>query len=156
MAINPTDVQVTIWPPAVRGGMSLHANASGITALHIPTQLGITVNSERSQYANKEKALQLLESLLLAIDSEKHFDVGPQDIAPAPYADKVAMIKEVRQLAGCGLKEAYDAVYKMGTVAGALLHLNGSTGYCKDGFDKCVCGGDLPAIREGCYNWVKA
>lgn len=28
-------------------------------------------------------------------------------------------------------------------------------GYCKKG-DGCVCGGDLPCVREGCYEWVKA
>ena len=26
-------------------------------------------------------------------------------------------------------------------------------GYCTDG-DKCVCGGDTPAVRAGCANWV--
>lgn len=27
-------------------------------------------------------------------------------------------------------------------------------GYCSEG-DHCVCGGDLPSIREGCSNWCK-
>jgi hypothetical protein len=29
-----------------------------------------------------------------------------------------------------------------------------TTGHCKEG-DDCVCGGDLPRVREGCGNWVK-
>ncbi len=28
-----------------------------------------------------------------------------------------------------------------------------SSGYCTEG-DRCVCGGDLPRVREGCANWV--
>jgi hypothetical protein len=28
-----------------------------------------------------------------------------------------------------------------------------SKGYCSEG-DRCVCGGDLPRVREGCANWV--
>ncbi|WVR18146.1 hypothetical protein JXVLWARM_CDS_0095 [Burkholderia phage Bm1] len=28
-------------------------------------------------------------------------------------------------------------------------------GYCKEGENHCVCGGDLPQVREGCGNWVK-
>ena len=28
-------------------------------------------------------------------------------------------------------------------------------GYCAEG-DRCVCGGDLPRIREGCGNWRKS
>ena len=26
-------------------------------------------------------------------------------------------------------------------------------GHCSEG-DRCVCGGDLPRVREGCANWV--
>ena len=25
-------------------------------------------------------------------------------------------------------------------------------GYCSEG-DRCVCGGDVPAVRTGCFNW---
>jgi hypothetical protein len=28
------------------------------------------------------------------------------------------------------------------------------SGYCKAG-ENCVCGGDVPAVREGCYYWSK-
>jgi protein subunit release factor B len=171
MALNPTDVQIDIWPQSPRqGGMQVGTIGSGVTALHIPSQLGITCNSERSQWANKEKALQLLESLLLAIESEKSytqpfcgnpddqswFDESSLVIEPSPItpANRVQMIKTVRERAGCGLKEAKEAVDKMGSIEGALLHLTGSAGYC-DRAGGCVCGGDLPAIREGCYNWQK-
>jgi hypothetical protein len=64
------------------------------------------------------------------------------------------MIKEVREKSGFGLKESKDAIDKYHTVEGALMYLTGSTGYCSEG-GACVCGGDLPAIREGCYNWQK-
>lgn len=30
-----------------------------------------------------------------------------------------------------------------------------TTGYCKEGENHCVCGGDLPRVHEGCGNWVK-
>lgn len=158
MALNPTDVRVTTYLPQSgygAGGMTVGLTTSGMIAHHIPTGIGISCDSERSQWANKEKALQLLESLLLAIESEKHLDTQQaefQRIASIP--NKVQMIKTVRERAGCGLKEAKEAVDKMGTIEGALLHLTGSTGYC-DREGGCVCGGDLPAIREGCYNWQK-
>lgn len=29
-----------------------------------------------------------------------------------------------------------------------------ATSYCREG-DRCVCGGDLPRVREGCGNWAK-
>lgn len=169
MAMNPTDIQIDIWPQSARqGGMQVGTIGSGVTALHIPSQLGITCNSERSQHANKEKALQLLEALLLAIESENQFSdtVVPtlgelrasqwaHSPPPTPYvAGTVMKIKEVREKSGFGLKECKDAIDKMGTVEAALMYLTGSTGYCSEG-GACVCGGDLPAIREGCYNWKK-
>lgn len=157
--LDPLDIRVTPYLPQSghgAGGMTVGSTPSGIIVHHIPSGLGVSCDSERSQYANKEKALKLLESLILAIESEKHWytDTGPQDIAPMTTPDRVRMIKEVREKAGCGLKEAKDAVDKMGNVSDALKYLTGSTGYCSEG-SACVCGGDLPAIREGCYNWQK-
>jgi peptide chain release factor 2 len=141
--------------------MTVGLTTGGIIAHHIPTGLGISCDSERSQHANKEKAVQLLESLLLALENEKviaEAETAVQwasDFTPTPLvASKVMMIKTVRERAGCGLKEAKEAVDKMGTIEGALLHLTGSTGYCDKG-KECCCWGDLPAIREGCYNWQK-
>ena len=160
MAMNPTDIEVhNLRRPSftLQGGMTTGLLGSGITVLHIPSQLGVTCNSERSQHANKEKALQLLEALLLAIESEKHM-LPP----PTPYiAGKIQMIKDVRQAAGCGLKKAKEAVDLKGNVADALLYVLGNpapvyvkSGSCGLGIH-CCCGGDLPAIREGCYNWSK-
>lgn len=146
--LDPKNVEITTYRPSSHGN-STWLQANGITAFHLPTSLGVTVDSERSQYANKEKALQLLESLVLATAAEEEF----QRVSSIP--NKVKMIKDVRQAAGCGLKEAKEAVDKMGTFEGALLHITGSIGHCKNGGDACVCGGDLPAIREGCYNWQK-
>lgn len=155
--LDPQDLRVTSYLPQAghgAGGMSVGMSTSGIIVHHIPSGLGISCDSERSQHMNKEKALQMLTSLLLAIESEKHFDTGPQDIARMTPPDRVRMIKQVREYAGCGLKEAKEAVDRMGTFEGAMSYLTGSTGYCSEG-NACVCGGDLLAIREGCYNWKK-
>ncbi|UAV89875.1 peptide chain release factor [Pseudomonas phage REC] len=156
--IQPHDIRVTSYLPQSghgAGGMTVGLTTSGMIVHHIPSGIGISCDSERSQWANKEKALQLLTSLLLAMESEKHLDAQQaefQRIASIP--NKVQMIKTVRERAGCGLKEAKEAVDRIGTIEGALLHLTGATGYC-DRAGGCVCGGDLPAIREGCYNWQK-
>lgn len=154
------NIRVTSYLPQSghgAGGMTVGLTTSGIIVHHMPSGLGISCDSERSQHANKVKALQLLESLVLAIESEKHYVNDAQyhiTERTAPTPSKVMMIKEVREKAGCGLKEAKEAVDLMGTIEGALMHLTGSTGYCEEG-NKCCCGGDLPAIREGCYNWKK-
>jgi hypothetical protein len=162
MALSLFDIRITSYLPQTghgAGGMSVGLTTSGIIAHHIPSGLGISCDSERSQHANKEKAVQLLESLLLALENEKVIaetaEQWASDFTPTPFvAGRVMMVKTVRERAGCGLKEAKEAVDKMGSIEGALLHLTGSIGYCELGA-KCCCGGDLPAIREGCYNWKK-
>lgn len=160
MALNPTDIRVTTYVPTSSGGMQVGILGSGVVVHHIPSGVGVSCDSERSQHANKERALRLLENMIPtpsdqfqeAVDAL--WRVAPQCVPTPVVADKVRMIKEVREKSGFGLKESKDAVDKMGTVEGALMYLTGSTGYCDKG-NLCCCGGDLPAIREGCYNWQK-
>lgn len=112
------DLRVTPYLPQSgygAGGMTVGISTSGIIVHHIPSGIGVSCDSERSQHANKEKALKLLQSLVLAIESEKHYANDAQYYIPPPtpyVASKVMMIKEVRRKAGSGLKEAKEAVDK--------------------------------------------
>lgn len=160
MALNPTDIRVTTYVTTSSGGMQVGILGSGVVVHHIPSGVGVSCDSERSQHANKERALRLLENMIPTPADQLQeainalWAVAPQCVPTPVVADKVRMIKEVLEKSGFGLKESKDAVDKMGSIEGALLHLTGSTGYC-DREGGCVCGGDLPAIREGCYNWKK-
>jgi protein subunit release factor A len=65
--LDPQDVRVTSYLPHSghgAGGMSVGLTTSGMIVHHIPSGIGISCDSERSQHANKEKALKLLEKLL--------------------------------------------------------------------------------------------
>lgn len=62
--MNPQDVQITIYDATPRGGMRVCLESSVVTAYHLPSKLGVTVGTERSQHANKEKALRILASLI--------------------------------------------------------------------------------------------
>lgn len=78
--LNPHDLRITSYLPQSghgAGGMTVGLTTSGITVHHIPSGIGVSCDSERSQHANKEKALQLLTSLVLAIESEKHMIPHP-------------------------------------------------------------------------------
>lgn len=160
MALNPTDIRVTTYVPTSSGGMQVGILGSGVVVHHIPSGVGVSCDSERSQHANKERALRLLENMIPtpadqfqeAVDAL--WRVAPQCVPTPVVADKVRMIKTLRERTGYGLKECKDAIDKMGTLEGAMMELTGSTGHCSEG-GACVCGGDLPAIREGCYNWQK-
>lgn len=160
--INPQDLRITSYLPHSghgAGGMTVGLTTSGIIVHHIPSGLGISCDSERSQHANKEKALALLNSLLLATRSEQMQDmftplptqlVGPHGIG------KVNMIRDVRTATGLGLKESKELVDKHYQHPDCYLIClrEARGGYCTLG-DACVCGGDLPSIQAGCYNWSK-
>jgi hypothetical protein len=89
--------------------MTVGLTTSGIIVHHMPSGLGVSCDSERSQHQNKEKALQLLEALIFTTESEKSYKAAIlSPVLSTP--DRVRMIKEVRIQAGCGLKEAKEAV----------------------------------------------
>lgn len=145
--INPEDLRITRMTVGVTG-------ASGIVVHHTPTGIGVSCDSERSEYANKEKALTLLTRLIGHTLQDIFDHVNPEYPFAHYFPNKVAMIKELRDLLGLSLRESKDAIDKYGSVEEAQMALTGSAGYCTEG-DRCVCGGDLPAIREGCYSWQK-
>ena len=158
--LDPLDLRITNYLPQSghgAGGMTVGLTTSGIIVHHTPSGLGISCDSERSQYANKEKALTLLTSLILAIESEKCAQAEQEQFQQrASIPNKVAMIKEVRHRTGLGLKESKDLVDKYGHRDDCvrLCVEEAQGGYCTLG-DACVCGGDLLSIRKGCYNWSK-
>lgn len=50
--------------PDSMGGQHVAKSCTGIRIFHHDTQIGVVVNSERSQHANKVKALKLLNLLI--------------------------------------------------------------------------------------------
>uniref|UniRef100_A0AAU6VZS2 Peptide chain release factor 1 n=2 Tax=unclassified bacterial viruses TaxID=12333 RepID=A0AAU6VZS2_9VIRU len=135
--MNPSDLRVTSYLPQSghgAGGMTVGMTTSGIIVHHIPTGLGVSCDSERSQHANKEKALSILETLILkqaqptpeADEFARLMVLATEycpEVIPTPVLvntpvsannrtmlNKVNMIKEVREKVGCGLKEAKEAV----------------------------------------------
>jgi hypothetical protein len=112
--------------------MTVGLTTSGIIVHHMPSGLGVSCDSERSQHANKEKALRLLEQLLHLVTQpfcgDPHGDWFEQssvvlETPTVTTTDRVRMIKEVMVLAGCGLKEAKEAVDQFYDVEMAVLHL---------------------------------
>lgn len=160
--IDPIDLRVTSYLPqsgSAAGGMTVGLTTSGIIVHHIPSGIGVTVDSERSQHANKEKALQLLQSLVIAIKAQDQYEQSFQQ--PVHPHNRVKMIKETREQTGYGLKESKEAVDRFGNVEEAVAYLNGLNptkayeGHCRMG-DHCLCGGDVPAVSEGCFEWKRA